>query len=148
MEQTIAGWRISTVGDNLIFLVGFGTWTDREARDFCSEYRQLVEGFAGQPWAVVGDATDWHLDDKAVQAIIRDQNRWITGNGCRAACYYTGSGALNRLLLYRLAEPDSENFCFRVYPHRRRAISALEEQGFTVSDQQLERFFRDEGGRS
>jgi hypothetical protein len=96
----------------------------------------------------VGDATDWHLDNKAVQGRIRDQNRWIVEHGCRAASYYTGPGALNRLLLYRLAEPDSVQFSFRVYPHRQKAIKALEDRGFHVSDQQLERFFRDEGGRS
>lgn len=148
MEQDISGWRINTVGDNLIFLVGFGAWSAAEARDFCSEYKQLVTGFGDRSWAVLGDATDWNLDNPDVQALLKDQNRWITAHGCRAACFYTGPGALNRLLLYRLAEADSDKFSFRVYPDRRRAVMALEGNGFPVSEPQLERFFRGEGNRS
>lgn len=148
MDQNISGWRINTVGDNLIFLVGFGEWSETEARGFCTEYKQLVSGFGERSWAVIGDATDWNLDDPEVQELLRNQNRWITGHGCRAACFYTGPGALNRLLLYRLAEPDSDEFRFRVYPDRRRAVEALGNSGFPVSDPQLERFFRGEGSRS
>lgn len=148
MEQDISGWRINTVGDNLIFLVGFGEWSGAEARDFCSEYKRLVGSFGERPWAVLGDASDWNLDNPDVQVLMKDQNRWITGHGCRAACFYTGIGALNRLLLYRLAEPDTENYRFRVYPDRLRAVEALENSGFPVSDPQLERFFREEGSRS
>ena len=82
-----------------------------------------------------------------VQKIIRDQDRWAAGHGCRAACYYTGTGALNRLLLYRLAEPDSEHYRFRVYPHRAKAVEALESAGFSITDKQLNSFFRGEGER-
>jgi len=147
MADHPAGWRIKAATDNLVFLVGYGTWSTSVARGFCSEYRELVESFAGRSWAVLGDATDWELKDEDVQDLIRDQNRWIVSHGCRAGCFYTGPGALERLLLYRLAEPDTEDYRFRVYPDRRRSVEALAEAGYPVSDNQLERFFRGEGGR-
>ena len=148
MGQDIAGWRISRAGDRILFLVGFGVWTKTEALRFCDEYRSVVGGFEGQSWAILGDATNWVLDNPQVQNLIRDQNRWIVTAGCRAGSFYTGPGALNRLLLYRLAEPDSDDFHFRVHPHRQRAVEALEENGFAVSSTQLNSFFRGEGKRA
>ena len=75
-------------------------------------------------------------------------NRWIVDHGCRAGCFYTGPGALNRLLLYRLAIPDSGTYRFRVYPHRGRAVEALGASGFAITDKQLNSFFRGEGKRA
>jgi len=147
VEQNPSGWRISTVADDVIFLVGYGSWKEQDALRFIEEYRLAVEQFDGKPWAVMGDATEWGFDDPAVQQIIRKQNGWVVAHGCRAGCYYTGTGALNRLLLYRLAEPDSENYRFRVYPHRAKAVEALETGGFSVTDKQLNSFFRGEGER-
>ncbi len=144
----LSGWRINAVADNVIFLVGFGDWDERVTQGFCSEYKQIIEDFGDKPWAVMGDATDWGLDDSVVQNLIRDQNRWIVDHGCRSACFYTGPGALNRLLLYRLAEPDSQEYSFRVYPHRGKAVEALDSNGYTVTDKQLNSFFRGEGKRS
>ena len=145
--QDPAGWRINAASDNVIFLVGFGVWNEQNAGRFCQEFKTLVESFEGRPWAVMGDGTDWIFDDPAVQNLLRDQNRWIVDHGCRAGCFYTGPGALNRLLLYRLAQPDSEEYQFRVYPHRSKAVEALAKSGFPVTEPQLERFFRGEGTR-
>ena len=145
MIQDIAGWRLSRAGDNVIFLVGFGRWTADVARKFCSEYRDTVSELVDRPWAVLGDATDWILDDGPVQDILRDHSRWIVDAGCRAGAFYSGPGALNRLLLYRLMEPDSDHFRFRVHSHRRRAVEALSENGFDLTDAQLNSFFRGEG---
>lgn len=147
MIQDPAGWRIKQAGDNVLLLVGFGAWEPQDARRFCLEYRDTVSGFSDRPWAILGDATDWILEDRVVKDILRDHNRWIVEAGCRAGSFYTGSGALNRLLLYRLAEPDSEEFSFRVHPHRRRAVEALVENGFTISEDQINSFFRGEGTR-
>ncbi len=146
-EEASPGWRINTVSEDVLFIVGYGDWKEQDARGFCDEYRSVAESFGGKPWAVVGDATEWGFDDDAVQSLLRDHNRWIVENGCRAACFYTGAGALNRLLLYRLAEPDSDQYRFRVYPHRSKAVQALEAGGFSVTDKQLGSFFRGEGKR-
>ncbi len=148
MGQNPAGWRIGAAADNVIFLVGYGDWGESEAHSFCTEYMQIVESFGDKPWAVMGDATDWILEDPVVQDLIMNQNRWIVDHGCRAGCFYTGPGALNRLLLYRLAIPDSGTYRFRVYPHRGRALEALESSGFSVTDKQLNSFFRGEGKRA
>ncbi|RKX76256.1 MAG: hypothetical protein DRZ90_16430 [Spirochaetes bacterium] len=142
-----SGWRINTVSEDVIFIVGYGDWKEQDARGFCGEYRSVVESFGGKPWAVVGDATEWGFNDAGVQSLLRDHDRWIVANGCRAACFYTGEGALNRLMLYRLAEPDSDKYRFRVYPHRAKAVEALEAGGFSVTDKQLGSFFRGEGTR-
>ena len=95
----------------------------------------------------MGDASDWGLEDSIVQDILRDHNRWLVDSGCRAGAFFTGPGAMNRLLLYRLAEPDSDRFRFRVYSRRQQAVTALEEDGFPVSATQLGGFFRGEGER-
>jgi hypothetical protein len=147
MAKDIAGWRMKVVADNILFVVGFGVWDTAKAQVFCDEYKELSAGFGEEPWAVLGDATDWILDDVKVQKIIQEQNRWIVSAGCRAGCFYTGPGALNRLLLYRLAEPDSDSYRFRVYPDRMRAVQALMDAGFSITDPQLNRFFRGEGSR-
>ena len=146
-EGVLPGWRISKVSDDTVFVVGFGRWRAPDARGFSKEYRAVVNEFGGKPWAVLGDATEWGLNDSTVQQILRDNERWLVAHGCRSACFYTGEGTLNRLLLYRLAEPDTDNYRFRVYPHRSRAVEALVESGFTVSDKQLDSFFRGEGTR-
>jgi hypothetical protein len=145
-EQT-AGWRINTVSENVIFVVGFGNWEEQDALDFFEEYRLLAGAFAGKPWAVLGDATEWEFDSPDVQKVLMRQNRWVVENGCRTSCFYTGAGALNRLLLYRLAVPDSDHYRFRVYPHRTKAVEALEAGGFSVTEKQLNSFFRGEGKR-
>jgi hypothetical protein len=145
--QDPAGWRISAASDNVIFFVGFGVWNEQDAGRFCQEFTALVESFGERPWGVMGDGTDWIFGDPGVQNLLRDQNRWIVDHGCRAGCFYTGPGALNRLLLYRLVQPDSEEYQFRVYPHQSKAIEALEHSGFPVTEPQLERFFRGEGTR-
>ena len=142
-----SGWRIKPVGDNVLFLVGLGVWNVDDTRRFCAEYAEVVRNLSGRPWAVLGDATDWKIDDKQVQLLLKAHNKWTVEAGCRAGSFYTGPGALNRLLLYRLVEPDSEQFQFRVHPHRRRAVEALSESGFVVTDSLLNSFFRGEGER-
>lgn len=147
MANDVAGWRMKVISDNVLFIVGFGVWDQSEARGFCDEFEELSAGFGRESWAVLGDATDWVLNDVRVQDVLRDQNSRIVSAGCRAGCYYTGLQAMNRLLLYRLVEPDSENYRFRVYPDRARAVNALIQSGFSVTEPQLNRFFRGEGGR-
>jgi len=142
-----SGWRIGAVTDNLIFLVGYGSWGKPEALKFFEEYRTVVAGFGNNPWAVMADATEWGIGDGAVQEMFRDHERWIVEHGCRVACFYSGPGALNRLLLYRLAEPDSDDYQFRVYPYRGKAVEALDSGGFSVSEEQLNSFFRGDGQR-
>ena len=146
MVQDIAGWRLGAASDNVVFLVGFGAWGEVEARRFSDEFKEVVGRMSGG-WGLLGDATDWDLNHPAAQRILRDVNRWIVSRECRAGCFYSGPGALNRLLLYRLAEPDGSDYRFRVYPDRARAVSALSASGFDVSEQQLSRFFRGEGKR-
>ncbi len=146
-EQNPSGWRLSIVADDVIFIVGYGNWTERNALDFFEDYRLSVEKFGGKSWAVMGDATEWGFDNPEVQKVLMKQNRWVVENGCRTACFYTGTGVLNRLMLYRLAQPDSDHYRFQVYPHRAKAVEALESGGFTVTEKQLNSFFRGEGER-
>ncbi len=148
MEVTeVKGSRLAMGSDNVVFLVGFGSWGVKECRDFVSRFRALTSGLKDREWAVLGDATDWNFENPKALEIIADQNRWIVSHGCRASCYYAGTGALKRLLLYRLAMPDTQQYQFRVYSKRVKAVRALEERGFHLSDQQIERFFREEGSR-
>jgi hypothetical protein len=147
MGQDITGWRLAAASDNVVFLVGFGEWREPVARRFSVEFKDMVEKL-GDDWALLGDATDWNLNDPAVQRILMDMNRWIVFKGCRAGCFYTGPGALNRLLLYRLAVPDGSGYRFRVYPDRARSVAALDEAGFPVTEDQLSGFFRGEGKRA
>ena len=147
MNEDPPGWRIRKAGDNVLFLVGFGSWTEDDARRFCREHRQAADGFSGRPWAQMGDASDWNLEDPSVQEILQDHNRRLVEAGWRAGAFYTGPGAMNRLLLYRLVEPDSDRFRFRVYARRLQAVTALTEDGFPVSESQLGGFFRGEGER-
>ena len=146
MDQDIAGWRLGSASENVIFFAGFGEWKDTDVRRFSMEFRMYVERMEGD-WGLLGDAVDWNFNDPAVQHIIEDMNRWIVMRGCRAACFYTGPGALNRLLLYRMAVPDGSGYRFRVYPDRARAVAALEAAGFSVAEKDLSGFFRGEGKR-
>lgn len=146
MDQDIAGWRLNAASDNVVFFVGFGEWGEVEARRFSTEFKTVVEQMEGD-WGLLGDATDWIFNNPAVQRIITDMNRWVVFKGCRTGCFYTGPGALNRLLLYRLAVPDGSGYRFRVYPDRARAVHALEEAGFSVTEEDLSGFFRGEGKR-
>ena len=147
MGQDIAGWRLGAASDNVVFFVGFGDWGEAEARRFGAEFKSVVNRMDGG-WGLLGDATDWTFEDPAVQRVIMDMNRWVVFKGCRAGCFYTGPGALNRLLLYRLAVPDGPGYRFRVYPDRARAVVALADSGFEVTEKQLTGFFRGEGKRA
>ncbi len=141
------GWRLKQAGDSILFLVGFGFWDENTARRFDKEFRSAVSAMSSVSWALLGDASDWNLDDPAVQAILRQQNQWVVKAGCRAGAFYTGSRVMNRLLLYRLAEPDTDQYNCRVHSQQKQAVDALAASGFLIAESELSGFFREEGDR-
>ena len=148
MNVQTTGWRIRAAEENILFFAGFGDWTKDTARAFRAESREIVTTLLRESWSFLCDATDWGFSDTEVQSILKDQIQWFVGKGCRMGCFYTGSHAMNRLMLYSLVVPDSDSCRFRVFPDRKRSVDALGSEGFPLARPQLDGFFRGEGTRN
>ncbi len=140
-----AGYRLRPFPGNVIYFAGFGEWELSNIDSFCRELIELAEKFEGAEWSLLGDVTCWILERPDVQSAFRACVEKIKAVGCSSVVFYSGPGALKRLTFYRLMDPDSPGFCFRVFLTRQRAVRALRIQGFGVSEDDINSFFREEG---
>ncbi len=143
-HQDIAGYRLKQISSELIFFAGFGEWTKENVENFCQEVLELSENIAGREWALLGDVSALILEKPEVQELVRICTQKMIAAGCTSVAFYTGPGALKRLSFYRLMEPDSPGFRFRVYLSRQRAMSSLRVQGYDIQPEDIKSFFRGE----
>ncbi len=140
-----SGYRLRSFSGNVIFFAGFGEWVLSDIDRFCREVNTLAESFEGSDWCLLGDVTGWTLEQQDVQNAFRACVQTMKGTGCSSVVFYSGPGALKRLSFYRLMDPDSPGFCFRVFLTRQRAVRALRIQDFAISEDDIKSFFREEG---
>ncbi len=140
-----AGYRLRCFTDDVVFLAGFGEWTEEHIQRFCEELSTLAKDLKNKEWVLLGDVTDLVLEAPDLQEKFRTCTHKMIDKGCSSVAFYTGPGALKRLSFYRLMEPDSPSFHFRVYLTRQRAVAALRGQGFEVLPEDINSFFREEG---
>lgn len=147
MNPYPVGWRMTRAKKPILLLVGFGEWGPEDARLFAEEFRETVSPFLGKPWAILGDATGWGINNPYTQREIRTIKRWSKENGCRIESYFVGKSALKRPLHYNLAPQDEKDYHFRAHASRESAVLAVIEAGFKVRPKEIGSFFRGDPGR-
>jgi hypothetical protein len=60
----------------VLWVTADGIWNNRTAKDYVTQFRQLVQPIITQPWAVVLDIRHWQLSPADVFSILRDNTQW------------------------------------------------------------------------
>lgn len=62
--------------DQTIWLTAKGTWTNLTVEDYIRQLRQMALSFAGRPWAMSLDSTDWQACPADVFTKLQDNSSW------------------------------------------------------------------------